>query len=137
MPRPRLREGDDTIERIYAGFDGIEVDVNTPIAGANPAISGRPDDSVTLSTGFSAAVEQAALATSPRPEAALITPPASSPRQVLVATLTQTITAAHAAGDLATAQIAARTLAELLSGPQATPRVAPVVDLTRARHARS
>lgn len=48
---------------------------------------------------------------------------------MLFATLTQTITAAHAAGDLATAQIAARTLSELLSAPQAMPRVAPVVDL--------
>jgi hypothetical protein len=51
---------------------------------------------------------------------------------VLVATLTQTITAAHAAGDLATAQIAARTLSELLSAPQGTPRVASIVD-RRAR----
>ncbi|WP_437643782.1 hypothetical protein [Sorangium sp. So ce362] len=92
---------------------------------------------MTLPAVLSAAVEQAALATSPRPNAALITPPASNPRQVLVATLTQTIAAAHAAGDLATAQIAARTLSELLSAPQATPRVAPVVDLASARRVRS
>ncbi|WP_438032204.1 hypothetical protein [Sorangium sp. So ce204] len=61
----------------------------------------------------------------------------SSPRQVLVATLTQTIAAAHAAGDVATAQIAARTLSELLSIPAAAPRTAPVVDLASARRARS
>ncbi|WP_437784485.1 hypothetical protein [Sorangium sp. So ce1097] len=56
---------------------------------------------------------------------------------MLVATLTQTIAAAHAAGGLATAQIAARTLSELLSAPQQANHVAPVVDLASARRARS
>ncbi|MDC0683447.1 hypothetical protein WME95_10790 [Sorangium sp. So ce327] len=85
----------------------------------------------------SAVVKQTALTTPPRPEAAPITPPASSPRQVLVTTLTQTIAAAHVAGDLATAQIAARTLSALLSAPQQPNHVAPVVDLASARRARS
>ncbi|WP_437803596.1 hypothetical protein [Sorangium sp. So ce693] len=48
---------------------------------------------------------------------------------MLVATLTQTITAAHATGNLTTAQIAARTLSGLVSAPQAMPRVVRVVDL--------
>ncbi|WP_437513035.1 hypothetical protein [Sorangium sp. So ce1099] len=137
MPGPRLGEWDGTIELVCACFEGIEADVNTAMAGANPAISGRPDDSVTLPAVRSATVEQAAPATAPRPDAAPITPPASSPRQVLVATLTQTIAAAHAAGDLATAQIAARTLTELLGAPRAPAHVAPVVDLANARRARS
>ncbi|WP_438015762.1 hypothetical protein WMF18_33540 [Sorangium sp. So ce315] len=77
--------------------------MNLSIVGANPAISGRPDDSVTLPAAPTTTVEQAAPATSTRPEAALTTPPVSSPRQVLVATLTQTIVAAHAAGDLVNA----------------------------------
>ncbi|WP_437587743.1 hypothetical protein [Sorangium sp. So ce1000] len=92
---------------------------------------------MTLPAVPSAIVKQAAQTTTTRPEATSSTAPASSPRQVLVAALTQTIAAAHAAGDLATAQIAARTLSEFLSAPQATPRTAPVVDLARARRARS
>ncbi|WP_437611171.1 hypothetical protein WMF20_05025 [Sorangium sp. So ce834] len=137
VPGPRLGERDDTIERIYAGFEGIEVDVNTPIAGANPAISGQLDDSVTLPAMPSAPMQEAALATRARPEAAPATRPVGSPRQELVATLTQTIAAAHAAGDLATAQIAARTLSELLGAPHAPAHVAPVVDLASARRVRS
>jgi hypothetical protein len=125
------------MERIYGGFEGVEVDDITPIAGANPAISGRPDDSLTLPAVPSAPTYEAPPATDPRPEAAPTTPVTGNPRQVLVATLTQTIAAAHAAGDLATAQIAARTLSELLSATSATPRVAPVVDLSSARRARS
>lgn len=92
---------------------------------------------MTLPAVPSAAVKQAAPVTSPQPEAAPTMPPASSPRQVLVATLMQTIAAAHAEGDLATAQIAARTLSEFLSAPQASALVAPVVDLARPRRARS
>ncbi|KYG01794.1 hypothetical protein BE21_55880 [Sorangium cellulosum] len=137
MPGPRLGEREDTIERVYAGFEGVEADVNTPTASANLAISGRPDDSVTLPALPTTTVEQAALAPPLRPDAAPTTPPATSPRQALVATLTQTIAAAHAAGDLATAQIAARTLSELLSAPQQADHVAPVVDLASARRARS
>ncbi|WP_437991094.1 hypothetical protein [Sorangium sp. So ce145] len=87
---------------------------------------------MTLPAGASALAQQTALAPAPRLEAASNTPPARSPRQLLVATLTQTIATAHAAGDLATAQIAARTLSKLLSAPQ----VAPVVDLASTRHAR-
>ncbi|WP_157907360.1 hypothetical protein [Sorangium cellulosum] len=64
-------------------------------------------------------------------------PPVSSPRQVLVATQPQTIAAAHATGDLATAQLAARTLSDLLSASQLPAYVAPVVDLASARRARS
>jgi hypothetical protein len=63
--------------------------------------------------------------------------PASSPRQALVARLAQTIAAAHPAGDIATAQIAARTLAELLSTAQPVQNVAPVVDIGIARRARA
>ncbi|WP_438019839.1 hypothetical protein WMF18_12560 [Sorangium sp. So ce315] len=127
-----MGEQDDTIERVSAGLEQVKVDANLSIVGANPAISGRPDDSVTLPAVPSAPV----LATSRRPEAAPTTPPASSPRQVLVATLTQTIAAAHTAGDLATAQIAARTLSELLSAPQLPAHVAPVTTLSTARGAR-
>jgi hypothetical protein len=81
--------------------------------------------------------KQAALTTVPRPEAAPTTPPASSPRQVLVVTLTQTIAAAHAAGDLAIVQSVARILSEFLSALLQTPRVAPNVDRSSARCARS
>ncbi|WP_437546400.1 hypothetical protein WME97_42185 [Sorangium sp. So ce367] len=92
---------------------------------------------MTLPAVPSAVINQAAQTTTTRPEAALATLRASSPRQVLVATLTQTITAAHAAGDLATAQIAARTLSELFSALKAPAHVAPVVSLASARRARS
>ena len=104
------------------------------IVSANPAISGRPDDSVTLPAVPSAAMDDAALSSAPRRETRSTVPPASNPRQMLVAILTQTVAVAHAAGDLATAQIAARTLSELLSAPQAP---AHVVDLASARRARS
>ncbi|WP_437854083.1 hypothetical protein [Sorangium sp. So ce363] len=130
-------ERDGTIGWISAGFEGVEADVNLPMASANPAITGRPDDSVTLPAVPSVPAHEAASATPPRPEAAREASPASNPRQALVATLTQTIAAAHAAGDLTTAQIAARTLSELLSAPPTTPRVAPIVDLASARRARS
>ncbi|WP_157907245.1 hypothetical protein [Sorangium cellulosum] len=60
-------------------------------------------------------------------------PPRSSPRQVLVAT----ITAAHAAGDLATAQIVAGPLTKRLNVPEQALHVAPVVDLASVCHARS
>ncbi|CAN92060.1 hypothetical protein predicted by Glimmer/Critica [Sorangium cellulosum So ce56] len=130
-------EREDAMGRVSADFEGVEAGVDSAIVGANPAISGRPDDSVTLPAMPSAVVKQTALTTPPRPEAAPITPPASSPRQVLVTTLTQTIAAAHVAGDLATAQIAARTLSALLSAPQQPNHVAPVVDLASARRARS
>jgi hypothetical protein len=56
---------------------------------------------------------------------------------VHVATLTQTIAAAHATGDLATAHIAALTLSKFLSAPQAPAHVAPVFNLTSARRLRS
>ncbi|WP_437784480.1 hypothetical protein [Sorangium sp. So ce1097] len=132
-----MGEQDDTIERVSAGFEQVNPAVNLPIVGANPAISGRQDDSVTLPAVRSAPMHDMALATAPRPAAAPDAPPASNPRQALVATLTQTIAAAHAAGDLATAQIAARTLSELLSAPHAPANVAHVVDLASARRARS
>ncbi|KYF68628.1 hypothetical protein [Sorangium cellulosum] len=111
--------------------------MNLPIVNANPAISGRQDDSVTRPAVPSTAVAHVAMATPPRPEAAPSTTPANSPRHVLVATLTETIAAAHAAGDIATAQIAARTLSELLSAPYAATQVAPVVDLASVWRARS
>ncbi|WP_437547519.1 hypothetical protein WME97_46295 [Sorangium sp. So ce367] len=95
------------------GFEGVDADVNLEMAGTNPAISGRQDDSVTAPAVPSVAMEQAALANASRPAATPTMLPVSSPRQVIVATLTQTIAAAHTAGDLATAQIAVRILSEL------------------------
>ncbi|WP_437666943.1 hypothetical protein [Sorangium sp. So ce1182] len=91
---------------------------------------------MTLPPVPSAPMHEVALTTPHRPEAAPTTPPASNPRQALVATLTHTIAAAHAAGDLATAQIVSRTLSELLRAPQAAPHVASVVDLASAQRAR-
>jgi hypothetical protein len=60
-----------------------------------------------------------------------------SPRQALVEALTLAISTAHAAGDLAAAQIAARTLGELLGAPMASQQGAPVVNIASARRSRS
>jgi hypothetical protein len=109
---------------------------SSAIVGANPAMSGRSDDSVTYAGATSATVTDAAPAMATTTSAPTAMPATTSPRQALVATLTATIASAHAAGDIATAQIAARTLAELLSVPQAPAHVAPVVAIATARRAR-
>lgn len=40
-------EREDAIGRVLACFEGVDADVNLEMAGANPPISGRQDDSVT------------------------------------------------------------------------------------------
>ncbi|WP_437326296.1 hypothetical protein [Sorangium sp. So ce381] len=53
-------ERGEAIGRFSVGFERVEADVNLAIMGANPAISGRPDDSVTLPAVSLTVVKQAA-----------------------------------------------------------------------------